>query len=98
MNEVPIRQSDEGILLPVHLQPGAKKTELAGRHGDALKIKVQAPPVEGAANDAAIRFLAKTLGVSRSRVELIRGHKSREKSFCIQGISLDEAKAKLGFE
>lgn len=82
---------ERGVRLCVHLQPNAKQTQLAGRHGEALKLKVQAPPVDGAANKAAAKFLARIFGVSARQVELLHGRTSREKLFLIQGVSLDEA-------
>jgi uncharacterized protein (TIGR00251 family) len=71
----------------VHVQPRAGRTQLVGRHGDALKIRVAAPPVEGRANDAAIRVLSTALGVPVSRVELVGGAQSRLKRFRIAGLS-----------
>lgn len=70
---------DGRITLTLHIQPGAKKTECAGRHGDALKIRLAAPPVDGKANEALLRFLADTLGLPRSAVTLKSGQSSRRK-------------------
>ena len=69
----------EGLSLTLHIQPGAKKTEVAGPHGDALKIRLAAPPVDGKANAALIEFLADRLGVAKSTVVLKSGHASRRK-------------------
>jgi uncharacterized protein (TIGR00251 family) len=93
-NDEALQPDERGVRLCVHLQPGAKRTQWAGRHGDALKLKVQAPPVEGAANKAATKLLAETFGVAKSQVELLRGKTSREKVFLIRGVSVQEA-AKL---
>jgi uncharacterized protein (TIGR00251 family) len=82
---------DGGVVLALHIQPGAKKTEVCGLHGDALKIRLAAPPVDGKANDALIEFLARTLGVPRSCVELLSGQTSRAKRLRIDGI--DAARA-----
>ena len=60
----------EGLSLTLHIQPGARKTEVAGPHGDALKIRLAAPPVDGKANAALIEFLADRLGVAKSTVVL----------------------------
>jgi len=65
--------------LSLYIQPGAKKTEVSGEHDGKIKIRVCAPPVEGAANEALIKFLSKKLGVSKSGVKLISGEKSRHK-------------------
>lgn len=67
------------LILRLHIQPGAKRTEAVGLHGDALKIRLAAPPVEGAANTALLKFLAMTFGVPLSQVTLKHGIKSRRK-------------------
>lgn len=73
-----------GVLqLTVHVQPGAKTTSCAGIHGDALKIRLAAPPVDGKANQALIVWLAQTLGCPQNRIELIRGQTSRRKTLII---------------
>ena len=69
----------EGLSLTLHIQPGARKTEVAGPHGDALKIRLAAPPVDGKANAALIEFLADRLGVAKSTVVLKSGQASRRK-------------------
>lgn len=75
---------DPGLLqLTVHVQPGAKTTACAGIHGDALKIRLAAPPVDGKANQALIAWLAKTLACPQSTIELIRGQTSRRKTLSI---------------
>ena len=75
-------RSDDGgqrLVLTLHIQPGARHTEAVGLHGDALKIRLAAPPVEGAANTALLKFLAMTFGVPLSQVTLKHGVKSRRK-------------------
>jgi uncharacterized protein (TIGR00251 family) len=67
----------DGVSLRLHVQPGAKKTEIAGLHGDALKIRLAAPPVDGKANACLIEFIARQLGVAKSAVELLSGETSR---------------------
>ena len=74
-----LRRDAEGWLLAIHVQPGAKRSEVAGLHGDALKIRVAAAPVEGKANAALIAYLAKALGVSKRAVTVLKGEASREK-------------------
>jgi uncharacterized protein (TIGR00251 family) len=74
-----LRRDAEGWLIAVHAQPGAKRTEVAGLHGESLKIRLAAPPVEGKANEALLRFIAGELGLRRSEVTLARGETSREK-------------------
>ena len=63
----------------LHIQPGAKKTEIVGTHGDALKIRLAAPPVDGKANAALTMFIAEQLGVQKANVHLKSGHSSRRK-------------------
>ncbi|MFL6550779.1 MAG: DUF167 domain-containing protein [Povalibacter sp.] len=68
------------LFLELHVQPGAKKDQIVGPHGDRLKIKTSAPPVDGRANRQLIEFLAETFGVTESQVRLIRGETSRLKT------------------
>jgi uncharacterized protein (TIGR00251 family) len=79
----------------VHVVPRASATTVAGRHGDGIRIRVAAPPVDGAANEALLRFMAKRLGVSRGAVTIARGQSSRRKTVTIAGISTDAALARL---
>ena len=71
------------FILKVYLQPKSSKNELVGPYRDGIKVKITAAPVEGKANEALIRFLAKELGVSPSCIEIIKGHHSREKTLKI---------------
>jgi len=84
-----LRATAEGVTLAVRAQPGAKKTAITGVYGEGeaaqLKIAVHAPPLEGRANQALIAFLAETLGVAKSAVELKTGDLSRSKVFCCAG-------------
>jgi len=98
MNErvAPVAETPEGVRLALHVQPGAARSELAGMHGGALKLRVAAPPVDGAANAELIRFLAALLGVSRARVALVSGSSGRRKAVVVHGISVTEARTKLG--
>ncbi len=73
--------------LVVHVVPRAKRTEVAGRHGDAIKIKLKAPPVDGAANAELVRFVAERLDVPRSDVTITAGHTGRRKTLEIAGIA-----------
>jgi uncharacterized protein len=69
----------ETLQLTLHVQPGASRTEVAGTHGDALKVRLAAPPVDGKANAELLRFLAEAFGVPRRNVTLVRGETSRAK-------------------
>ncbi len=67
------------LLLSIQVQPNAKRTEVAGMHGDALKIRDNAPALDGRANDCLVDFVAERLSVKRSEVRLLQGHKARRK-------------------
>lgn len=75
----------ERILLTLHVQPGAKHTAVAGLHGDALKIRLAAPPIEGRANEALLRFIADSFQVPLRNVELKQGEQSRHKRVEVRG-------------
>jgi len=74
-----------GVLVRVHVQPRAARTEVVGRHGDAIRIRLKAPPVDGAANEELLRFLAERLDLPRSAVTLARGATGRTKTVAIGG-------------
>jgi len=78
------------VVLRVHVQPGAGRAAVSGRHGDALKVRVAAPPEGGKANEACARFLAQLFGVAPSRVSLVSGPASRSKRFRVAGVELGE--------
>lgn len=84
------RRLDGGsLVISVHAQPGARRTEVAGLHGDALKIRVAAPALEDRANEALVEFIAGKLGVARRDVALVSGARSREKRFEIRAADAD---------
>jgi uncharacterized protein len=83
----PVRVTEDRLTLRLHVQPGARTTEWAGRHGDAVRLRVAARAVDGQANQACIDFIAESAGVARSAVTLVRGERSRGKLFRIDGIS-----------
>lgn len=86
---------DGAFVLRVQVQPGAGKTALVGRHGDALKLKVAAPPEQGRANDACGALIAEILGVKAGDVSLTSGASSRSKRFAVTGIERDELVQRL---
>jgi len=90
-----IRELSEGLLISINVQPRSSKTEIIGMHENSLKIKLTSPPVEGAANSLLIRFIAKELGISKSRIDLKSGEKSRKKKLIIKGCSKEEVIQKL---
>jgi uncharacterized protein (TIGR00251 family) len=77
------------------VQPRASRTEVAGVLGDQLRVRLTAPPVDGAANEALVRFLAERLGVPRSAVRLVSGEAGRSKVVAVDGIGMSEARARL---
>jgi len=78
------------LKLPIHATPGARRTEAAGAHGQALRVRLAAPPVDGKANAALIAWAAAALGVPRSQVELLHGASARQK---VLGVRFDDAAA-----
>lgn len=84
-----------GCLLTIKAQPRARSTAFAGMHGDALKIRIASPPVEGAANEALVEFLADYLGCGRRQVAVARGATSAHKVIRITGIEASEVAARM---
>src|SRR5215831_18425243 len=81
-----LKVQPDGVLLSVKVQPRASKNEIGGALGEELRIKVTAPPVDAAANEALVRLVAERLDCPRGRVELIRGHTSRHKVLKLHGL------------
>jgi hypothetical protein len=79
------RRGTDGWTLAVHVQPGAKRSAVAGLHGERLKIRIAAPALDGRANDALVAFVAQTLGVARRSVRVASGERSRDKVVAIAG-------------
>jgi len=90
-----LRDTSDGTLLAVKLQPRASKNEIGAPLGHELKIKVTAPPVDSAANEALLKFLADKLECPRGRVNLLRGHTSRHKTILLRGLKPGEVLCKL---
>lgn len=89
---------EAGARIRVRVSPGAGKTEVAGRHGDAWRLRVAPAPERGRATEAALRLLADTLSVPRRNVSLVSGHASREKLVAVAGLTLSEAEHRLATE
>jgi uncharacterized protein (TIGR00251 family) len=85
-SELRIDAKSDRVRFPVHVQPRASRTGIAGLHGEALKIRVSAPAIEDAANAALVALLADLLGVARSAVQIVTGHHSRSKVVEVVGI------------
>jgi uncharacterized protein (TIGR00251 family) len=82
-----VDEGKNGCTFYVHVQPRSGHNEIIGLHGDALKIRLTAPPVAGKANQALIKFLAKQLRIPPSSIEIITGHTSRQKQVRVAGVS-----------
>jgi uncharacterized protein (TIGR00251 family) len=93
---IPIRESANGISFAVRVQPRASRNAVAGQMGDAVKIALTAPPVEGKANEACIEFLAKLLGVARSSVTIAAGETGRNKVIRVAGVTAAHVRERLG--
>ena len=81
-----ITQKDFGIIISCQIQAGASKSKFCGEFNGNLKLQIQAPPVDGKANNEIIKFLSKTLNVSKSKIEIIKGEKQKIKNIKITGI------------
>jgi len=87
--------SDGRLVLRLHVQPRASRSELTGLHGERLKLRLAAPPVEGRANEALIAFMAETLGLKRQQLELVRGLQGRDKDLVLSGLDESTARRRL---
>jgi uncharacterized protein len=90
-----IRDSSQGATFAVKVQPRAKKNAITGQVGDALKLSLTTPPVEGRANDACVEFFAKLLDVPRSSVTIAAGQHNRNKVIRVAGLSAEETRKRL---
>jgi len=92
---IPIRDTPSGATFQIKVQPRAKRNAVRGEVGDALKIALTAPPLEGRANEACIAFFAELLNVSRSSITIAAGETSRNKLIRVSGLSAAQVEAKL---
>lgn len=90
-----VQDTKDGAILTVHVQPKASTTGCVGIHGDALKIRVAAPPVDGAANDELIRFLARQLSIPSTSVRIQSGASGRHKRVFVKGVTAELIMARL---
>jgi len=93
-----VRAIPGGVAVSVHVQPRASRTECAGLHGDALKIRVAAPPSDGAANDELCRFVARRCDVPLNAIEILAGAGGRRKRLFVKGRSVEQVCERLGIE
>lgn len=82
--------TDDAATFAVKVVPRASRNQIVGREGDAIKIRLNAPPVEGKANEALAKFLAETLGVRRAQIEIVSGHASRHKIVRVRGVTANQ--------
>jgi uncharacterized protein len=92
---IPIKETSRGLTFLVKVQPRARRNEITGVVGDALKLSLTAPPVEGRANDAVVEFLADFFDIPRSSVTITSGKTNRLKAICICGIGVEQLQRKL---
>ena len=90
-----LRQADAGVVVRVRVQPRASRAEIVGQYGEQLRVRLTAPPVDQAANKALTNLIAKALGVRRSQVSLLSGHKSRDKQVLVADLSVATARQAL---
>lgn len=98
MEEFWCREQEGGLVFKIHVQPRAARNRLQGLHGDALKLALTAPPVDGAANRLCRDFLAEVLALPRAAVEVVAGFKSRGKTIRVEGLTAAELSQRLGLE
>lgn len=90
-----LSEGPAGCILTVHVQPGARGAGVVGVHGDALKIRIDAPPVDGRANQALLNFLSDRLGIAKSLLSVLSGESSRRKRVLVRGLSMAALAARL---
>ena len=87
-----VTETNGRVRFAVHLQPRASRSEVAGVHGDALKVRIAAPPVDGAANEALVKFLSDLFAVGRRDVRIVAGETSRSKIVEIEGVTAQDVR------
>jgi uncharacterized protein (TIGR00251 family) len=93
---IPFQESTGGVAFAVKVHPRAKKNAITGELGDALKVSLTAPPIEGRANEACVEFFAKLLKVPRSSVTIASGQTSRHKVIRVAGLTAQQVQDRLG--
>jgi uncharacterized protein len=93
---IPLQESTGGVAFAVKVHPRAKKNAITGELGDALKVSLTAPPMEGRANEACVEFFAKLLKVPRSSVTIASGQTSRHKVIRVAGLTAQQVQDRLG--
>ena len=93
---IDISEKDGAVIITVRVVPRASRSEIAGEMDGAVKVRITSPPVDGAANAELIKLFAKTLGVSKSQVEIISGQASKTKLVQITGVTTEQARKMIG--
>ena len=93
---IPFREGPDGVTFAVRVQPRARRNAIVGELGDAMKVALTAPPVDGRANEACVEFIADLLRVSKPAVTLVSGQSSRNKVVRVTGLSAEEVRGRLG--
>jgi len=93
-----IEPNERGSRLNLHVAPRASRTRIVGFHGDRIKLQVAAPPVDGQANDAIVRFLADSLGVPRDAIRVASGATGKRKAVLVAGLTPEEVAERLGLD
>lgn len=91
-----ITETDNGVVLCVHACPRAARDAVQGLHGDAIKIRLRAPPVDGKANEALVEFLSRVLDLPKRDIAIVAGQGMRSKRVAVYGIDMAAARARLG--
>ena len=86
-----LKEFADGVSFKIKVQPKASKNQICGLIGDALKLRITAPPVDGAANEAVVKYFASFFKVSRSQIEILSGHTGRNKVIKINGVTIEQA-------
>ncbi len=89
-DKLQIRDGPDGVILPLRVTPRASRTQIDGIVDGQLRVRLAAPPVEGAANDALVKFLSQTLKVPKSTIQIVAGQRGRAKSVLVRGASREE--------
>lgn len=95
MSVLELRATPEGVRIAIRVAPRASRDAIVGVYDGALKVALTAPPVEGAANEALVRLLAKALGVAKGHVRIVQGERSRDKVVVIEGVEESDVRALL---
>lgn len=95
---IPFTERSEGVFFQIKVLPRSSRSEVAGIHGEALKIKITAPPLDGKANEEVVRFLAKRLGVRTAQVAIAGGEHSHIKTIAVSGLTVQQVRERLGIE